>query len=101
MQAARLLDNRVLRRLFRPKRDEATGLWRRLYNELNDLYSLLVILRVIKSKGMRWTGHVARVGHRRGACRVLMGSPEGTRPLGRSAIDGSVILKRILNTWDA
>jgi hypothetical protein len=74
----------VLGRIFCPKRDEVTGLWRRLYNkELNDLYSLQVILRVIKSEGMRWAGHVARVGDRRGAYGVLLGRPEVKIPLGR------------------
>ena len=91
----------MLRRIFRPQMDEVTGLWRRLYNELNDLYSLLVILRAIKSKGIRWRGHVARVGDTRGAYRVLVGRPEGKRSLGRSGINGRVILKRILKTWDA
>jgi hypothetical protein len=56
---------------------------------------------VIKSKGMRWAGHVARVGGRREPYRVLVGKPEGKRPLGRSGIDERIILKRILKTWDA
>ena len=65
------------------------------------MYFLPVILRVIKSDGMRWAGHVARVGDRRGAYRVLAGRREGKRPLERSGIDGRVILRRILKTWDA
>ena len=65
--------------------DEVTGEWRRLHNEeLNDLYSSLNIVRVIKSRRMRWAGHVARMGEERGVYRVLVGKPEGKRPLGRS-----------------
>jgi hypothetical protein len=68
-----------------PKRDEATGDWRRLHNEeLNDLYSSPNIIRVIKSRRLRWAGHVARMGEKRGAYRILVGSPEGRRPLGRT-----------------
>jgi len=76
--------NRVLRRLFGPKRDEVTGEWRKLHNEeLSDLYSSPSIVRVIKSRRMRWAGHVAFMGERRGAYRVLVGKTEGKRPLGR------------------
>jgi hypothetical protein len=83
----------VLGRIYRPKRNDLKGLWRRLYNEeLNDPYYSPVIIRVIKSKGMRWVGYVARVRDRRGAYRVLVGRPEVKRPLGRSGIDGRVIL---------
>jgi hypothetical protein len=57
----RMFENRVLRRIFGPKRDEVTGEWRKLHNELNGLYSLLNIVRVIKSRRMRWAGHVARM----------------------------------------
>ena len=75
----------VLRRIFGPRRDEVTGEWRRLHNEeLNDLYSSPNIVRVIKSRRMRWAGRVARMGEERGAYRVLVGKPEGKRPLGRS-----------------
>jgi len=74
----------VLRRIFGPRRDEVMGEWRRLRNEeLNDLYSSPNIVRVIKSRRMRWAGHVAHVGEERGAYRVLVGKLEGKRPLGR------------------
>ena len=80
----RVFENRVLRRIFGPKRDEVTGEWRKLHNEeLNDLYCLPNIVRVIKSRRMKWVGHVARMGERRGVYRVLVGQPEGKRPLGR------------------
>jgi hypothetical protein len=79
-----VFENRVLRRVFGPKRDEVTGEWRKLHNEeLNDLYSLLIIVRVVKSRRMRWAGHVARMGRKR-VHRVLLGKPEGKRPLGRT-----------------
>jgi hypothetical protein len=78
-----VFENRVLRRIFGPKRDEATGEWRRLHNEeLNDLY-LSPNIRAIKSRRMKWAGHVARMGEKRGAYRILVGRPEGRRPLGR------------------
>jgi hypothetical protein len=74
----------VLRRVFGPKRDEVTGKWRKLHNEkLNNLYSLPNIVRVVKSRRIRWAGHVARMGEDRGVYRVLVGKPEGERPLGR------------------
>ena len=73
-----------LRRIFGPRRDEVTEEWRRLHNEeLNGLYSSPNIMRVIKSRRMRWAGHVARMGEERGAYKVLVGKPEGKRPLGR------------------
>jgi len=80
----RVYENRVLRRIFRPQRDEVTGEWRKLHNEeLNDLYCSPNIVRVIKSRRMRWAGHVARMGERGGVYRVLVGKPEGKRPLGK------------------
>jgi hypothetical protein len=80
----RVFENRVLRGIFGPKREGVTGEWRRLHNEeLNDLYSSPNIIRVIKTRRMRWAGHMARMGDRRGAYRVLVGRPEGKGPLGR------------------
>jgi hypothetical protein len=73
----------VLRRILGPKRDEVTGGWRKLHNEDNNLYSTPSIIRMIKSKMMRWAGHVARMGEKRNAYRILVGKPEGKRPLGR------------------
>jgi len=79
-----VFENRVLRRVFGPKKDEVTGEWRKMHNEeLNDLYSLPNIVRVVKLRRMRWAGHVARMGEDRGVHRVLVGKPEGKRPLGR------------------
>ena len=73
-----------LRRIFGPRKDELTGEWRRLHNEeLNDLYCSPNIVWVIKSRRMRWAGHVARIGEESGVYRVLVGKPEGRRPLGR------------------
>ena len=80
----RVFENRVLRRVFGPKRDEVTGEWIKLHNEeLNDMYPSPSTVRVIKSRKMRWAGHVARMGERRGAYRVLVEKPERKRPLGR------------------
>jgi hypothetical protein len=79
-----VFENRVLRRIFVPKRDVIRGEWRKLRNEeLNDLYSPPNIIRVIKSRRKKWAVHVARMGERRGACRVLAGKPEGKRTFGR------------------
>jgi len=80
----RMFENRVLRKVFGPKRDEVTREWRKLHKEeLNDLYSLPNIFPVVKSRRIRWAGHVARMGEDRGVRRVLVGKPEGKRPLGR------------------
>jgi len=80
----RVFENRVLRRIFGPRREEVTGEWRKVHNEeLNDLYSSPNIVWVIKSRRVRWAGHVAHMGERRGVHRVLVGKPEGKRPLRR------------------
>jgi hypothetical protein len=77
----RVFENRVLRRIFGPKRDEVTGEWRKLHNEeLHKLYSSPDIIRHVKSRRMRWAGHVARMGEERKACKVLVGKPEGKSP---------------------
>jgi hypothetical protein len=79
----RVFENRVLRRIFGLKREE-DGSWRKLHNdELHNLYSSPNTVRVIKSRRMRWAGHVARIGEGRGVYRVLVGRPEGKRSLGR------------------
>jgi hypothetical protein len=79
-----MFGDRVLRRIFGPKRDEVTGKLRKLHNEeLNDLYCSPNIVLVIKARRMRWTGHVAHMGKERGVYRVLVGKPEIKRPLGR------------------
>jgi hypothetical protein len=80
----RVFENRVLRRVFGPKRDEVTGEWRKLHNEeQNYLYSLPNIVRVVKLRRMRWVGHVAHMGEDEGVHRVLVWKPEGKRPLER------------------
>jgi hypothetical protein len=80
----RVFANRVLRRIFGPKRDEVTGEWRKLHNEeLHILYSSPNIIRMMKSRRMRWGGHVARMGETGNAYRILVERPEGKRPLGR------------------
>ena len=79
-----MFENMVLRRIFGPRRDEVTGEWRRFHNEeLKDLYSSPNNVRVIKSRRMRWAGHVARMGKERGCIGSCWGKPEGKRPLGR------------------
>jgi hypothetical protein len=81
----RAFENRELRRIFGPKRDEVTGDWRKLLNEeLHNLYSSTNITRMIKSRRRRWAGHVARMGEKGNAYRILVGKPEGKRPLGRT-----------------
>jgi hypothetical protein len=80
----RIFENNVLRRIFGLKRDEVTGEWRRLHKkELYAVYSSPNSIRVIKSRRLRWAGNVVRMGERRGAYRVLVGIPEGRRPLVR------------------
>jgi hypothetical protein len=79
-----VFENRLLRRIFGPKRDEVTGGWRKLHKEeLHNLYSSPSIIRVIKSRRMRWEGYVARMGEKTNAYRILVGKPGGKRPLGR------------------
>ena len=96
----RVFENRVLRRMFGPKRDEVTGEWRKLHNEeLNDLYSSPNILRVMKSRRMRWAGHVARMGEERGVYRVLVGNPRERGHLGDPGVDGR-ILRCIFRNWE-
>ncbi|KAJ4428690.1 hypothetical protein ANN_25683 [Periplaneta americana] len=83
-QILRVFENKILRKIFGAKRDEVTGEWRKLHNaELHALYSSPDIIRNIKSRRLRWAGHVARMGESRNAYRVLVGRPEGKRPLGR------------------
>jgi hypothetical protein len=80
----RVFENRVLTRIFGPKRDEVTGDWRKLHNEeLHNLYSSPSIIRMIKTRGMRWAGHVARMEEKRNAYIIFVGKPEGKRVLGR------------------
>jgi hypothetical protein len=91
-----VFENRVLRKIFGPKREE-DGSWRKLHNdELHDLYSSPNIVRMIKSRRMRWAGHVACMGEGRGAYRVLVGRPEGKRPLGRPGCRWEDNMKRNL-----
>jgi hypothetical protein len=78
-----VFENRVIRRIFGPKREEVIGEWRNVHNEeIHSLYSSLDIIRQIKSRRMRWAGHAARMGEKK-VYRVLVGKPKGKRPLGR------------------
>jgi hypothetical protein len=80
----RVFENRVLRRIFGPKRDEVMGGWRQLHKEeLHDLYSSPSILKIVKLRGMRWVGQVAQMGENRTVCRLLVGNLERKMPLGR------------------
>jgi hypothetical protein len=92
----RVFENRVLRLIFGPKENEVTGKWRRAHEELYDPYSSPNIIQVIKSRRMRWAGHVARMGDRRGACRVWVGRPAGKNHLQDLGVVGRIILKWIL-----
>jgi hypothetical protein len=97
----RIFENRVLRRIFGPKGDEVTGEWRRLHKEeLYALYPSPNIIRVIKSRRLRWAGHVARMGERRGAYRALVGKPEGRSHLEDPGIDRRIILEWIFERLD-
>jgi len=92
----KVFENRALRRIFWPKRDEVTGEWRKLDNEeLNYLYRSPSNVRMIKSRRMRFAGHAARIGEMRGVYRVLVGKHEGKSPLGRPRIDGGIIIRCI------
>jgi hypothetical protein len=87
----------VLRRIFGLKRDEVTGGWRKLHNEEpHNLYSSPSIIKMTKSRRVRWAGHVAQMGERRNAYRILVGDAEGRRPLGGPRLSGWTILKWIL-----
>ena len=92
----KVFENRILWKIMRPRRNKVTGECRRLYNELYDLYSSPHSIWVIKSRRIRWVGHVAHVGDRRSAYRVLEGRLQGKRPLG---IHGRIMLKWIIKKW--
>ena len=97
----RVFENMVLWRIFGPRRDEVTGIWRRLHNEeLNDLYSSPNIVRVIKSRRMRWAGHVARMGDERGCIGSWWGNRREGDHWGDLGVDGWIILGRISRRWD-
>ena len=96
----RVFENMVSRRVFGPKRDEVTGEWRKLYEELNGLYSSSNVVRFIKSRRLRWAGHVACMGKGRGVYRVLVGKPEGRNHLGDLGVDGRILLRWIFSLWD-
>jgi len=89
-----------MRRIFGPKRDEVTREWRKLRDELNDLYSSPIIVRVIKSRRMRWAGHVARKGEKRGLYRGLVGKLEERDHLGDPGVDGTIILRWVFRKLD-
>jgi hypothetical protein len=97
----RVFDNRVLRGIVVSKRGEVTGEWRKLHNEeLHDRYCTPNIVRVIKSRRMRWAGHVARLGEGIDVCRVLVGKPEGRNHWGDPDVDGRIILRLIFRKWN-
>jgi len=96
----RVFENKVLRRIFGPWRDEVTGDWRRLHNEeLNDLYCSPNVFRVTKSRRMGWAGHVTRMGLKRAVYRVLVGRYEGNRPIEDLSMDERIILIYSFSTW--
>jgi hypothetical protein len=94
----RVFEDRAQRGIFGPKRDKVIGGWRKLHNEeLHNLYCSRSIIRIIKSRRMGWTRHVARMGEKRNACKILVGKPEGKKPLGRPRRRWEVILRWILD----
>jgi hypothetical protein len=96
-----VFENRVLRRVFGPKRDEVTGEWRKLHNaELNDFQSSSTIMRVMKSRRMIWAGHVVRMGEGRGVYRILVENLREREDWGDPGVDGRIILRRIFSKWD-
>jgi len=96
----RVFENRLLRRIFGPKREEVIGDWRKLhYEELNDLYSSNII-RMIKSRRIRWVGHVASMGERKGVHRVLVGKPEERVHFEDPSVDGRIILRKMFRKLD-
>ena len=95
-----MFENRVLRRVFGPKRDEVAGEWRKLHNEeLNNLYSLPNTVRMVKSRRMRWAGHVARMGEDRGVHTVFVGSLRERAHWGDQDVDGRIILRWIFRNF--
>jgi len=94
-------ENKVLRRIFGPRRDEVTGAWRKLHNEeLNDLYSLPNNVRVIKPRRIRWAGHVARMARGETYTGFWLGNLRERDHLGDPSVDGTIILQRIFSKWD-
>ena len=97
----RVFQNRMLRRIFGPKKDEVTGEWRKLHNEeLNSLYCSPNIIWVIKLRSMRWAGHVASMGERRGTYRVSVGNLRERDHLEHPGIDSRIILRWIFRKWE-
>jgi len=97
----RVFENRVLRKVFGPKRDEVTGEWKKLHNEeLSDLYSLPNIVRVVKPRRMRWAGHVARMRQGKGCTGFWWGNLRERDHWGDTDADGRIILRWILRKWE-
>jgi hypothetical protein len=97
----RVFENRVLRKIFGPKRDEVTGEWRKLHNEeLHDLYPSPNIVRVMKSRRMRWEGHVARMGRREACIGFWWENLRGRDHWGDPGVNGRIILEWIFREWN-